>query len=276
MIIIAKLYPYTWVPNPHTSRLGGISGLFFHRIPYFCIGMKKALIIIAYWIVAILLTTVLLVSLDYDMAQAGIMSLTFLPSAMALSFFLPKVDRTKDRNGRIMDSIFIILGVMTLAFFLIFSIQWFFVFVQESDSPKEWTLPAMLGNPVFVSGILAVLAYGNYMLERWLSARFPLEKPISFFSGYRKVSLRKEDISYIESRDSEVWVVVRDGQTYRNRNGIGQWENLLGEGFLRIHRAFLVNISHATLSTPDTVLVDGKELPVSRKNKETVKAVLQQ
>ena len=79
---------------------------------------------------------------------------------------------------------------------------------------------------------------------------------------------------YIESRDSEVWVFARDGQSYRNRNGITQWENLLGEGFLRIHRAFLVNVSHATLSTPDTVLVDGKELPVSRKKKDTVKAVL--
>lgn len=238
--------------------------------------MKKALIIIAYWIVAIFLTTLLLVSLDYDIVQAGIMSLTFLPSAMALSFFLPKVDRTKDRNGRTLDSLFIILGVMTLTFFLIFSIQWFFVFVQESDLANEWFLPSMLRNPVFVAGILAVLSYGNYLLERWLNVHFPTEKPITFFSGYRKVSLSREDILYIESRDSEVWVFARDGQTYRNRNGISQWENLLGDGFLRIHRAFLVNISHATLSTPDTVLVDGKELPVSRKKKETVKTILQQ
>ena len=238
--------------------------------------MKKALIIIAYWIVAIFLTTLLLVSLDYDIVQAGIMSLTFLPSAMALSFFLPKVDRTKDRNGRTLDSLFIILGVMTLTFFLIFSIQWLFVFVQESDLANEWFLPSMLRNPVFVAGILAVLSYGNYLLERWLNVHFPTEKPITFFSGYRKVSLSREDILYIESRDSEVWVFARDGQTYRNRNGISQWENLLGDGFLRIHRAFLVNISHATLSTPDTVLVDGKELPVSRKKKETVKTILQQ
>jgi DNA-binding LytR/AlgR family response regulator len=157
----------------------------------------------------------------------------------------------------------------------IFSIQWFFVFVQEPDFTKEWTLPAMLRNPIFIAGILSVLAYGNYMLEKWLKTHLPSKQPISFFSGYRKVSLSREDILYIESRDSEVWIIARDGQTYRNRNGISQWENLLGEGFLRIHRAFLVNISHATLSTPDTVLVGGKELPVSRKKKETVKAVLQ-
>ena len=236
--------------------------------------MKKILIIIAYWLVAIVLTTLLLVSLDYDLAEAGVMSLTFLPAALALSFFLPKVDRTKNRRDRILDSFFIILGVMAMTFQLIFSIQLVFIFLHGYDIMAAWPIPAMLRNPVFVAGILAVLAYGHYRLVQWLNAQFPSTKPITFFSGYRKVSLYRDDILYIESRDSEVWVVAKDGQSYRNRNGISQWENLLGEGFLRIHRAFLVNVSHATLSTPDTVLVDGKELPVSRKNKETVKAVL--
>ena len=236
--------------------------------------MKKILIIIAYWLIAIVLTTLLLVSLDYDLAEAGVMSLTFLPAALALSFFLPKVDRTKNRRDRILDSIFIILGVMAMTFQLIFSIQLVFIFLHGYDIMAAWPIPAMLRNPVFVAGILAVLAYGHYRLVQWLNAQFPSTKPITFFSGYRKVSLYRDDILYIESRDSEVWVMAKDGQSYRNRNGISQWENLLGEGFLRIHRAFLVNVSHATLSTPDTVLVDGKELPVSRKNKETVKAVL--
>ena len=234
--------------------------------------MKKVLIIIAYWLAAIFLTTMLLVSLDYTMAQAFLMSLTFLPTSMALSFLLPKVDRAKDRRGRILDSVFIILGVMTTAFFLIFSIEWFLLFVLDTNGDYEKTLPAMLLNPVFVAGILAALAYGNYVLERWLNARFPSTRPITFFSGYRKVSIDRKDILYVESRDSEVWVFARDGETYRNRNGIGQWENLLGDGFLRIHRAFLVNVTHATLASPDTVLVAGKELPVSRKKKETVKA----
>ena len=236
--------------------------------------MKKELIIVAYWLVAIVLTALLLVSLDYDLAEAGVMSLTFLPAALALSFFLPKVDRTKNRRDRILDSIFIILGVMAMTFQLIFSIQLVFIFLHGYDIMAAWPIPAMLRNPVFVAGILAVLAYGHYRLVQWLNAQFPSTKPITFFSGYRKVSLYRDDILYIESRDSEVWVMAKDGQSYRNRNGISQWENLLGEGFLRIHRAFLVNVSHATLSTPDIVLVDGKELPVSRKNKETVKAVL--
>ena len=132
----------------------------------------------------------------------------------------------------------------------------------------------MLLNPIFVAGILAVLAYGNYLLVKRLEERFPSTKPITFTSDYRKVSLKKEDILYVESRDSEVWIVARDGQTYRNKMGITQWENLLGAGFLRIHRAFLVNVAESVLSSPDTVEIAGKVLPVSRKYKDSVRVVL--
>ena len=224
--------------------------------------MKKILPIVAYWIVAMLVTALILLSLDYHLWQALIMSLTFLPSAMALSFFLPKVDRHRGRRQRILDTVYIVLGVMAMAFMLIYLLQMAVFYSVGPYGYREWELPSMLGNPVFIAAILALLAYGNYLLMKWLEERYPSTRPITFNSEHRKVSLKKEYILYVE------------GQSYRNRNGISQWENLLGEGFLRIHRAFLVNVSHATLSTPDTVLVDGKELPVSRKNKETVKAVL--
>ena len=237
--------------------------------------MKKVLLIVGYWIVAMLVTALLLVSLDYDLGQAILMSVTFLPSALALSFFLPKVDRTKNRTQRILDTVYIILGVMAMAFFLIFLFQALFVFSISPDGYREWVnLPSMLLNPIFVAAILALLAYGHFLLVTWLKKRYPSTKPITFNSEHRKVSLKKEDILYVESRDSEVWIVARDGQIYRNRNGITQWENLLDDGFLRIHRAFLVNRSEAVLSTPESVTVAGKELPVSRKYKDSVKNAL--
>ena len=54
----------------------------------------------------------------------------------------------------------------------------------------------------------------------------------------------------------------------------GLWENLLGVGFLRIHRAFLVNVAESVLSSPDIVEIAGKALPVSRKYKDSVRVVL--
>ena len=235
--------------------------------------MKKVLIMIAYWIAAMLVTAQILVSLDYDLRQATMMSLAFLPSALALSFFLPKVDRTLGRKERIQDTVFIVLGVMSMAFLLLFLLQ-VILFSYLSDSRRIWDFPSMLRNPFFIAAILALLAYGHYLLVTWLEKRFPSTYPITFNSEHRKISLKKDDILYVESRDSEVWIAARDGQAYRNRNGITQWENLLGDGFLRIHRAFLVNVAESVLSSPDIVEVAGKELPVSRKYKENVKAVL--
>ena len=236
--------------------------------------MKKVLLIVGYWIAAMLVTALLLVSLDYDLGQAVLLSLTFLPSALALAFLLPKVDRNQSRMNRILDTSYIILGVMSMAFFFIFLCQLFFHLTLDEDGSRVWDLPSMLRNPIFIAAILALLAYGHYLFATWLEKRYPSTKPITFNSDYRKVSLKKEDILYIESRDSEVWITARDGQTYRNRNGITQWQNLLGSGFLRIHRAFLVNLSEATLTSPETVSVAGHELPVSRKYKDSVKAAL--
>lgn len=236
--------------------------------------MRKTVIIVAYWIAAILMTAVLLTSLDYDLGAAALMSLSFLPAALALSFFLPKVERTRDRKKRIFDTVCIVLGVMMMTFLLIYMWQLFFITVIYQEEPARWRLPAMLGNPVFVAAILAILAYGNYLLVKWLDKKIPTERPITFTSDYKKVSLKKEDILYVESRDSEVWVYARDGQQFRNKTGISQWENLLGPGFLRIHRAFLVNIAHSTLTASDIVSIGGSEIPVSRKYKESVRAVL--
>ena len=231
--------------------------------------MKKRILIVAYWLAAIALTATLLTSLDYDLGHAVVMSLSFLPAAMALSYFLPKVDRTRGRKDQVLDTIFIILGVMTMTFFFIYLIQLLFLLVIDQVQ-SGWDLPSMLWNPVFVAVVLAILAYGHYLLVKWLDKKFPSERPVTFNSGYKKVSLRKEDILYIESRDAEVWIYARDGRQYRNRTGISQWEDVLGPGFVRIHRAFLVNRAEMKVLSSESVSVAGKELPVSRKYKDSV------
>jgi DNA-binding LytR/AlgR family response regulator len=182
------------------------------------------------------------------------------------------VDRTRGRKDQVLDTIFIILGVMTMTFFFIYLIQLLFLLVIDQVQ-SGWDLPSMLWNPVFVAVVLAILAYGHYLLVKWLDKKFPSERPVTFNSGYKKVSLRKEDILYIESRDAEVWIYARDGRQYRNRTGISQWEDVLGPGFVRIHRAFLVNRAEMKVLSSESVSVAGKELPVSRKYKDSVQQI---
>ena len=236
--------------------------------------MKKGIIIVTYWLAAIFLTALILTSLDYVLWQAVLLSLSFLPAAMALSFFLPKVERGSRGKRRFLDTVYIMLGVMLMTFFFIYLWQWLFISVNGLEGWQVWSVPAMLGNPVFVAAILAILAYGYYLLARWLEKKYPVARPITFTSDYRKVSLKMEDILYVESRDSEVWIFTRDGGQFRNRTGISQWENLLGPGFLRVHRSFLVNLAEATFAPGDVVSVGGQSIPISRKYKDSVKAVI--
>lgn len=232
--------------------------------------MKKGIIIVTYWLAAIFFTAVLLTSLDYDLWAAALMSLSFLPAAMVLSFFLPKVELTRNKKKRAFDTVCIILGVMMMTFLLIYIWQFVFITFFYPEEYAKWKLPAILGNPVFVAAILAILAYCNFLLVKWLDGKYPDNRPITFTSDYKKVSLPKEDILFVESRDSEVWIHARSGHSYRNKTSITQWKNLLGTDFVRIHRAFLVNRADAALTAPDTVTVAGKELPVSRKYKDDV------
>lgn len=264
----------TRVKSPNIALSGSPLLIIRGRMRIFVSGMKKGIIIVAYWLAAIILTAFILMSLDYDMGHAVIMSLSFLPAAMALSFFLPKVEKTQDKKERVLDTIFIILGVMTMTFFFIYLWQLLFAFVIDRASDTRWDMPSMLWNPVFVAAILALLAYGHFLLLKWLDKKYPSERLVTFNSDYRKISLKEEDILFIESRDSEVWIHTRDGHQYRNRTGISQWEDVLGGGFLRIHRSFLVNLADATLTAPDIISIGGQSIPVSRKYKDSVKAVL--
>ncbi len=166
------------------------------------------------------------------------------------------------------------LGLGTAVVLVYYLLQLLVAFVIDRASDTRWDMPSMLWNPVFVAGILALLAYGHFLLLKWLDNKYPSERPVTFNSGYKKITLKKEDILYIESRDSEVWIYTRDGQQYRNRTGISLWEESLGPGFLRVHRSFLVNIADAALTASDVVSVGNQEIPVSRKYKDSVKAVL--
>ena len=130
--------------------------------------MKRILIIVLYWIAAILLTAFLVVSLDYQFWQGLMIGLMFLPCAMALSFFLPKVAKEPAKD-RIKHSIFIVLGVMALALFLLILTHMLFSYIKDEPIYQfSQDIAPILGNPVFLSIILTVFAYGGFRLEKLL------------------------------------------------------------------------------------------------------------
>ena len=150
-----------------------------------------------------------------------------------------------------MDKIYLSLAV-GVAVFLLIVVLHYSVLTTITDGGmghggKE--VSPMLINPAFLGLILTALSLGDYAWTRWLDKKYkPKDRSITFFSDRKSVTLNLADIAYIESNDTEVRIVTVSGESYRNKTGIGQWENLLGDDFLRIHRSYLVNISRISSS----------------------------
>ena len=231
----------------------------------------KALGRIAYWVVALALVSAILVSLDYSPGQAILISLVFGPCALALEYLMPKALKP-------MDKVFLLLAVLVSVILLIICLH-YFVWARLSPEgifSSGKAIPPMLVNPVFLGFILTVLSIGDYYWAKWLAKRFRAkDRTITFFSERKSVTLPLADIAYVESNDTEVRIVTVSGESFRNKTGIGQWENLLGDDFLRIHRSYLVNADLVTLASSDTVRIGETELPISRKYKDGVKAMCQ-
>lgn len=231
---------------------------------YFCVAMRL-LGRIAYWLAAVALLTAILVSLDYTLAQAVLIGLIFCPCALALEYLMPKAKKP-------MDKVFLSLAVLVSIVMLILVLHYCVWAPYVNGGMRlDKNVAPMLINPAFLGLILTALSIGDYYWAKWLDKRFKAkDRTITFFSDRKSVTLPVADIAYVESNDTEVRIVTVDGESHRNKTGIGQWENLLGDDFLRIHRSYLVNIGLAALTSPDTVTVGDVPLPVSRKYKETV------
>ena len=223
-----------------------------------------------YWPAAITILAVILVSLNYTWGQAVLIALIFCPCALALEFLMPKARKP-------MDKVFLSLAVMTAVILLIVILHFcvWTSLTREGFYRSQKDISPMLINPAFLGLILTALSIGDYFWARWIAKHFKAKsRNITFYSERKSVTLPLAEIAYVESNDTEVRIVTLSGEFYRNRTGIGQWENLLGEEFLRIHRSYLVNVYLASLVSSDLVSVGGTELPVSRKYKENVQNIL--
>ena len=224
---------------------------------------------IAYWLAALTVLSAILVSLDYSLVQAVLISLIFCPCALALEYLMPKARKPMDK---VYLSLAVLVAVVVLILILHYSVWSGMDPLGYSDTKN---VAPMLINPAFLGLILTTLSIGDYFWSKWLDKRFrKQDRTVTFFSERKSVTVRLSDIAYVESNDTEVRIVTTAGDAYRNKTGISQWENLLGDGFLRIHRSFLVNVALASPGAQDTITVGDVQLPVSRKYKENVKAVL--
>ena len=103
------------------------------------------------------------------------------------------------------------------------------------------------------------------------------ERFFMFQNGAEKVRIRLSEIQYFES-DGNYLRLMAGGKEYRFRDTVGNVEKALSEqGFIRLHRGFLVNQEAVKiLGTEQVELVTGERLPIGRSYAETAKKRLLQ
>ncbi|MBO7589298.1 MAG: LytTR family transcriptional regulator DNA-binding domain-containing protein [Bacteroidaceae bacterium] len=241
----------------------------------------RTLVTILYWMLSVVIAALVVSSAGYDFPEAILMGTMFLPGALAAKYLFPKVSFKKRSEG-ILNVIYIVLAILVLEYLLIYATNIFIHNQRMGWSGNDYyrnhynmPSPGIIVNPVFISILVSILAIGGSLIDRWLTVKHPeIETPVTFCSMRKKVTLLPSEIVYVESCDTEVIVHASDGRALHNRTPISQWEALLGPGFVRIHRAFLVNSRYAKPVSQDTVSVADTRLPVSRKYQSQIKDLI--
>jgi DNA-binding LytR/AlgR family response regulator len=102
----------------------------------------------------------------------------------------------------------------------------------------------------------------------------PEQKLISFSEGKRTVNVAPDEIFYLEA--DHVYVkVVTTAKVHLVRKALNE---ILGElpvdGFLRVHRSFIVNLNRIEETGAAYVKVNGQKIPVGRTYREQVRSIL--
>jgi DNA-binding LytR/AlgR family response regulator len=103
-------------------------------------------------------------------------------------------------------------------------------------------------------------------------------RAFQFFNVNKKmVRVWLDEVLYAESLKEYVRIWLVGGKSIMTKMQLGDLENSLeGQGFLRIHRSFLMSIRHVEAYSATDVVLGGKEIPIGRQYRDAVQALTEQ
>ena len=237
------------------------------------------------WVIFTLVLACLFLSLSYRFDEALFIAILYIPGIFALRYLMPQLPTKTTEESEWDEDEGPLIARKTMAyvglFLAILLLEELFVFLAHlivlapPENPLAVSTPVLLYNPVLAIVLLGAGYAWGLLLDRAATRWLPKKKStIDFVSDRQKVSVPVDRILYIESRDTEVYVHLADGAAYRNKTPISHWESILGSGFLRVHRAYLVNARRIKHTTPDALYADDARIPVSHKYRDALKGIL--
>lgn len=95
-------------------------------------------------------------------------------------------------------------------------------------------------------------------------------KYLSLKEGYQYHKILFEDILYLKSDNVYVEIHTLDKKHLQRIKLMTIECELPNEGFIRIHRSYIINAKHIQKTSSSTVTINGKELPLSKNFKEDI------
>ncbi|WP_148470328.1 LytTR family DNA-binding domain-containing protein [Alistipes sp.] len=230
--------------------------------------MMRYLVLFGYWMAAVLLLAAVCMSFDYGAGRSLFIATSMLPAVLCAQLFVPQALSAPRRRA------VAVAGVCGGAVVVLWTSMLLASCCTQLVHPSS-DFPPLFSNPIFLLILLVAFVVPGHLLMAWLRRRQPAERNVRFISERRRVTLPLEAIVRIESNDSEVLIHTAEGAVYRTRTRISQWERLLDERFVRIHRAWIVNADCVTELSPQGVTAGGVSLEFSRKYRDGALAALE-
>lgn len=207
---------------------------------------------IASWIV---LLAFIFLSYSGKLSEAVYYATSYMPG-----FILAKLlckDALKGRKTEITRNIIFLSSAVCVSVYLC-------VFIAGFTLDDYNVSLSFFCNPVLILLLAAIYCFVGKKIENLFKTPPNEPKTVEFISERKKVVLEINAIKYIESNNDCVYVRCTNGLSYRTKRKISSWENFLGDGFVRVHRAFLVNRSHVERCNGSAVHIAGEDIPCSR------------
>jgi len=212
--------------------------------------------------------SLIFVSIVDSYSKALLFAIMFLPGALLVKFFMKDLS-FENRIKGILHSCCLALATLLIEYLGIIFSSWYLFKISPGS------LPDLIFNPVLIWLLLAAFIALERIIEHYLVKTIPPLEFITFTSERKKISVRIDSIMLVESRDSEVLIRMTDQSVYRTKMKISQWESVLDERFLRVHRSYLVNLKHISHTTANEVTVGDYTIEVSRKYRDAFRQATQ-
>lgn len=218
-----------------------------------------------YWVVAVVAVSLIFIDILGSYGASLLMSVMMLPGILFAKIHWKDLSVCMTLIA-IEHLCYFVLIVMIIEFYSIITV-YYFLFRTDSESA-----PDILLNPLFIWFIIGSLLSIESILRSRLLKSHAIEPPrhISFISNRSTITLEIDQISYIESNDTEVLINTL-AEAYVSKMKISQWENILDDRFIRVHRSFLVNKRYVGKIEGNSLYLGAVQIPISRKYKPQIK-----